>query len=133
MPNLSVTRRRFLGAAGSFAIWLAASPAELLAASRQNVLGVDHDGGPTYRVLTREQAAAFDAFAAQVIPGEPGSPGAREANVTRFADNGLASFAREQRADFVKAIAALDAEAVRLVPRATDFRSEEHTSELQSL
>ena len=123
MPNLTVTRRRFLGAAGSFAVWLAASPAELLAASRQNVPGAEHDGAPAYRVFTLAQAAAFDAFASHVIPSEPGSPGAREANVTRFADNGLAGFAREQRADVVKAIDALDVEAMRLVPGAALFAS----------
>ena len=123
MPNLSVTRRRFLGAASSFAVWLAASPAELLAASTDDKLRSDRGAAPRYRVLTVAQAAAFDAFAVQVIPSERGSPGAREANVTRFADNGLSSFAKEQCADFVKAIDALNAEAIRLVPLASDFAS----------
>jgi gluconate 2-dehydrogenase gamma chain len=113
MDELPVTRRHFLGAAGSIALWLAASPSDLLAASTD-----DHAG---YRVLTAAQAASFDTFAAQVIPSEPGSPGAREANVTRFADNALASFVKERRPAFETALAALDAEAVRIVPSAKGF------------
>jgi gluconate 2-dehydrogenase gamma chain len=113
MPDQPLSRRHFLGVAGSIAVWLAASPAELLAAST--------DAPKGFRVLTAAQAASFDAFAAQVIPSEPGSPGAREANVTRFADNALASFVKEQRPGFVKALAVLDAEAARVVPRAAGF------------
>ena len=123
MPDLSVPRRRVLGVAGSFAVWLAASPMELLAASRGDVPDVAVRLAPKYRVLTSAQAAAFEAFAAQVIPSAPDAPGAREANITRFTDNGLAGFAKEQRADFAKALDVLDAESLRLVPRATDFVS----------
>lgn len=123
MPNLTLSRRRVLGAAGSFAVWLAASPAELLAASRDDRPAAPYDGAPAYRVLTVEQAAALDAFAAQVIASQPRSPIACKANVTRFADNGLAGFAREQRADFASAVEALDAEAVRLVPGTIGFAS----------
>jgi gluconate 2-dehydrogenase gamma chain len=113
MDELSLSRRHFLSAAGSIALWLAASPSDLLAASSD-----DHSG---YRVLTAAQAASFDAFAAQVIPSEPGSPGAREANVTRFADNALASFVKEQRPAFEKALSALDAEAGRVGTNGKSF------------
>jgi gluconate 2-dehydrogenase gamma chain len=123
MHDSPLSRRRFLGAAGGLAVWLAASPSDLLSASTDDVRGVaPEEGSPRgYRVLTASQAASFGAFAAQVIPSEPGSPGAREADVARFADNALASFAAEQRPEFATALAALDAEAVRLVPGATTF------------
>ena len=42
--------------------------------------------------LRATHAKADFRLRSQVIPSEPGSPGAREANVTRFADNALASF-----------------------------------------
>jgi gluconate 2-dehydrogenase gamma chain len=118
MHDSQLSRRHFLGVAGSLAVWLAASPADLLAASADDTLGA---APPRLRVLTASQAASFDAFAAQIIPSEPGSPGAREANVTRFADNALASFAAEQRPAFTKALAALDAGAATLVPGAAGF------------
>jgi gluconate 2-dehydrogenase gamma chain len=121
MHDSLLSRRHFLGVAGSLAVWLAASPADLIAASTDDAHGVASGSPPRYRVLSASQAASLDAFAAQVIPSEPGSPGAREANVTRFADNGLASFAADQRPAFTKALVALDAEAVRLVPDASGF------------
>jgi gluconate 2-dehydrogenase gamma chain len=101
MHDSPLSRRRFLGVAGGVAAWLVAAPPDLFAWSTES----------PYKVLTPEQAAAFDAFAAQVIPSEPGSPGAREANVTRFVDNGLADFAKEQRPKFERALATLNASA----------------------
>ena len=121
MHESPLSRRSFLGVAGGVALWLAASPAELLAASTGPGSSPGTESGPGYRVLTAAQASAFDAFAAQVIPGEPGSPGAREASVTRFADNALASFVKEQRPAFEKALTLLDAEARRQVPLAAGF------------
>jgi gluconate 2-dehydrogenase gamma chain len=118
MHDSQLTRRHFLGVAGSLAVWLAASPADLIAASTDATHGA---ASPRLRVLSASQAASFDAFAAQIIPSEPGSPGAREANVTRFADNALASFAAEQRPAFIKALAVLDAGATQLVPGAASF------------
>jgi gluconate 2-dehydrogenase gamma chain len=121
MRDLPVSRRQFLAISGGAAIWFTASPAELLAASVGDARDATTGAGQGYRVLTTAQAAVFDAFAAQVIPSEAGSPGAREANVTRFVDNGLAGFAKEQRPVFEKGFAALDAEARKLAPRAGGF------------
>jgi gluconate 2-dehydrogenase gamma chain len=100
MPDSPLSRRRFIGVAGGVAAWFVVAPPDLFATG--------YEAG-RYKVLTTEQAATFDAFAAQVIPSEPGSPGAREAKVTQFADNGLADFAKEQRPEFEKALAALNA------------------------
>ena len=107
MHESPLSRRRFIGVAGGVAAWLAVVPADLFAAGVE----APTDSTGRYKVLTAAQAAAFDAFAAQVIPSEPGSPGAREANVTRFVDNGLADFAKELRPDFEKALVALDSHA----------------------
>ena len=107
MHDSPLSRRRFLSVAGGVAAWLVAVPPDLFAASADT----HAESERTYKVLSSEQAAAFDAFAAQVIPSEPGSPGAREANVTRFADNGLAGFAKDQRPEFERALAALKVHA----------------------
>jgi len=45
--------------------------------------------------LNPEEAAIIDGLAAQIIPSEPGSPGAREAGVTEYIDRALAGFLRE--------------------------------------
>jgi gluconate 2-dehydrogenase gamma chain len=105
MHDSSLSRRRFIGVASGVAVWFAAAPNDLFADTGEGRA----DSAQKYNVLTTAQAAIFDAFAAQVIPNEPGSPGAREAKVTQFADNGLASFAKEQRPDFEKALSALNA------------------------
>lgn len=111
MRDSYLSRRRFLGVAGGLAggvaAWLVAAPPDLFATDDQTAV----DGAERYKVLTAAQAAAFDAFAAQVIPSEPGSPGAREARVTQFADRALAKFAKEERSGFEKALAALNSRA----------------------
>jgi gluconate 2-dehydrogenase gamma chain len=107
------SRRQFLGAATGAVAWLAIAPGMLLAAGNDAARDATLSPAPPWRVLTTEQAATMDAFAAQIVPADAGSPGAREAHVTRFLDNALASFAREQRAGVEQAIAALNDEAAR--------------------
>jgi len=107
MHDSPLSRRRFLGVAGGVAAWLVAAPPDLFA----TIDAAPAEGAGRYKVLNTAQVTAFDAFAAQVIPSEPGSPGAREARVTLFADRALAGFAREQRPDFEKALAALNLRA----------------------
>jgi gluconate 2-dehydrogenase gamma chain len=45
--------------------------------------------------LNSGDAATIDAFAAQVIPSEEGSPGAREAGVVYYIDRALSGFMRD--------------------------------------
>jgi hypothetical protein len=52
--------------------------------------------GGHYRVLSEPQGATLEALAAQIIPTDD-TPGAREARVVNFMDNGLATFAADQR------------------------------------
>lgn len=55
------------------------------------------EGVPTEALLffNRADARTVDAFAAQVIPSEDGSPGAREAGVVYYIDRALAGFMRD--------------------------------------
>ena len=120
MHDDSLDRRQFLRAGGALALWFVATPSILRAENGEE--SPAHAAPPRYKVLTATQAATFIAFASQVIPSEPGSPGAREANVVRFADEGLASHVAAQRPAFLQALTALDAEAARLVPGAVFAR-----------
>jgi gluconate 2-dehydrogenase gamma chain len=113
MHETSLSRRHFLGAATGAAAWLAIMPSVLLAAGEEAARDGALSPPPPWRVLTVEQAATIDAFAAQIIPADAGGPGAREAHATRFIDNGLASFAKEQRPELEQALAALNDETVR--------------------
>lgn len=123
MPESSLSRRHFLGAATGAAAWLALGPNVLLAAGEAAARDGAVSPASPWRVLTVEQAAMMDAFAAQIIPADARSPGAREAHVTRFVDNGLATFARGQRVEFEAAIAALHEETGRHASDGATFAS----------
>jgi gluconate 2-dehydrogenase gamma chain len=73
-----------------------------------------------YRVLSESQAATVEALAAQIIPTDD-TPGAREARVVIFIDNGLASFAADQRLVFERGLAGFEAEVHRRFPDAAGF------------
>jgi gluconate 2-dehydrogenase gamma chain len=118
MQDSPVSRRQFLGVAGSIALWLAASPSELVAATEERLVA---GGQAPFRTLSPDDVATLDAFAAQVVPSEPGSPGAREANVVRFIDNALSSFVSDYRPEFMRAVAALNATALRMRPAGRRF------------
>ena len=77
----------------------------------------------TFKFLTPQEAADFDAFAAQIIPSTDGTPGAREAGVVYFADYVLTAINPEQQQDFRGALAALHAAALKAQPGATSFAS----------
>ncbi len=119
MHDNPLDRRQFIRAGGTLALWFAAAPA-ILRADELDASSAESQA-PALKILSLAQAATFTAFASQVIPSEPGSPGAREANVTRFADNGLASHVAAQRPVFLQAFVALDTESARVVPGAKGF------------
>ena len=73
-----------------------------------------------YRVLSEPQAATLEALAAQIIPTDD-TPGAREARVVTFIDNGLASFAADQRPVFERGLAAFEADVRNRFPDAAGF------------
>ena len=90
------TRREFLASTGALAAgWLGTDPeafGRALAFQRAAARG---DQVP-YEVLTAEQAADFDAIAAQIIPSDEELPGAREARVIVFIDRALGDYMAEQ-------------------------------------
>jgi gluconate 2-dehydrogenase gamma chain len=60
-----------------------------------------------WEFFTAEQAKLFDAVSAQIVPSDD-TPGAREAQVVRFADHALASFLKDRGPSVTKSLAALE-------------------------
>lgn len=89
------TRRAFLGAGATTfgAAWLAAHLPALRAAAAHAARAV-REGYLAFETLAPDDAADLAALAAQILPSEPGSPGAREAGVVHFLDRALGSFAQ---------------------------------------
>lgn len=58
-----------------------------------------------FEFLTESQAQDVEAMAAQIIPSDPESPGAKEAGVVYFIDRALSRFFPEQQALYKKGLA----------------------------
>jgi len=106
-----ITRRGFLTAAGGTlaAAWLAADAEKLLAAGRHAADAMQELRAgvpPRLLYLSAAQAADIDAAASQIIPSDD-TPGAHEAGVVYFIDKSLATWAADQRPEFVAGLAEL--------------------------
>jgi gluconate 2-dehydrogenase gamma chain len=115
MPEIS--RRQFIAATGFTAasIWLAAETRDLIAA------GVHAAQAKHFEVLSDADAADIEAAAAQIIPSDGGTPGAREARVIYFMDKSLATFAKDQRPAFEKGAKELRTRAAKMQRGAKSF------------
>ena len=71
-------------------------------------------------VLSAEQAAEIEAAASRIIPSDD-SPGAREAGVIYFIDRALATFAADNRDEYVKGLPVLQAKTQELFPNTPRF------------
>jgi len=102
----SFSRREFVAAVGSIgAVWLFADEKQLgdaVAHARHQVTQAQ----PTLSVFTREQAAEIDAFASRIIPTDD-TPGAHEAGVVYFIDQGFATWAKNDLPAFKEGLAKL--------------------------
>jgi gluconate 2-dehydrogenase gamma chain len=94
--SADLTRRDFFGAAGSTlaAAWITAHVAGIRDAAVHAARATE-EGRVGFETLTPDDAADLAALAEQILPGEPGSPGAREAGVIHFMDRALGSFAAQ--------------------------------------
>jgi len=118
--DIDETRRMFLGQTGAFfgLLCLSALTPDLLA--QAHTYAQSAGGTKTYRFFTPQQATAFDAFAAQIIPTDS-TPGAREANVVHFTDYVLSTIDKDQQKPVEDAFKALQAQVAKTVPGATSF------------
>ena len=113
------SRRSFFAAlaAGTAGAWLAAHAAELRAASA--LAGAASPADP-WLVLTPDQVAVLDAVTSTLVPTDD-LPGAREAHVVRFIDQGLTTIYKQERDGFGKMMSALDAVTKAYAPDAASF------------
>jgi gluconate 2-dehydrogenase gamma chain len=120
---LDNTRRTFLGqaAASLGLLYLSGLTPEILAQAHEHAkkAPLNLDGQP-YRFFMPQQAADYEAFAAQIIPTDE-TPGAKEANVVRFVDFALSEIEPQNKQDFAKALEALNAQAKKTAPQAASF------------
>jgi hypothetical protein len=119
------TRRKFLaqGAGALGLLFLDSLTPQLIAQASQHARAAAASDQNTLRFLTAQEAADFDAFAAQIIPSTDGTPGAHEAGVVYFADYVLATINPEQQKDFRGALAALRSAAIAAQPGVASFAS----------
>ena len=119
------SRRKFLaqGAGALGLLFLDSLTPQLIAQATQHAREASSAGAQSFKFLTPQEAADFDAFAAQIIPSTDGTPGAREAGVVYFADYVLTTINPEQQQDFRGALAALHAATRKTHPQAASFAS----------
>ena len=100
----SVSRRGFVTAmsGAAAAVWLAPS-SDLHAAAAYAAQAGTHD---RYMNLTPDQVRELDAVTSTLVPSD-GTPGAHEANVVRFIDRSLGTFAKDQKPQVEGALRAL--------------------------
>jgi hypothetical protein len=103
---------------GAAAAWLTAETRDLMAAGARAAAAARANA--PFKVLTAAQAADLDAATSQIIPSD-GTPGAHEANVVRFVDEYLATFAKDQRDDVNKMVVELGKRAAQQRKGARSF------------
>jgi gluconate 2-dehydrogenase gamma chain len=120
---LEHSRRKFLAqSAGALGLlFLDSLTPQLIAQATQHSRQAAAAGAVRFKFLTPQEAADFDAFAAQIIPSSDGTPGAREAGVVYFADYVLTAINPEQQKDFRGALGALHTAALKAEPGASSF------------
>ncbi len=117
------TRRTFLAQASAVLglLYLHGLTPEILAQAHEHAKVAPQDpSGHAFRFFTPQQAADYEAFASQIFPTDD-TPGAKEANVVRFVDFALSEIEPQNKADFAKALTALNDQAKKTVPNAASF------------
>lgn len=129
-----MNRRGFLTYSGAAAsgTWITMSMSAVMATAISACQA--RDEGRAYKVLTTEEAAEFEAIAAQIIPSDD-TPGAVEAGVIYFIDTALAETRSETLASMRQGLIGLQAD-IRRRYAAESFASlsaEQQVSELERI
>lgn len=103
-----ISRRSFLTASGGAlaGAWLLADTAHLIASGAHAARAGRAMPALPFEYLNAADAADIEAATSQIIPTDD-TPGAREARVVYFIDKSLATWARDQRPRFRRAVAEL--------------------------
>lgn len=110
---MPLSRRAFLTAGGAAAAaWITSDIARLREAAAYAANAALQDPPPKFKVLDAAGAADIEAATSRIIPSDDG-PGAREARVVYFIDEGLAGWQSAQRDAWTKGVAELRRRARR--------------------
>jgi gluconate 2-dehydrogenase gamma chain len=117
------SRRRFLQASsGSLGFaWLAANWPQIAAAAEHAHAAAARADRSRLRFLSTTQARDVEAIAAQIIPSDDGTPGAREAGVVWFVDHVHAGPWAAGGRDFLAGLAEFQQRCVRHHPGTAQF------------
>ncbi len=107
-----ISRRTFLATTGGTlaTAWLTADAMQLIATGEHAARAGRQNPPPPFEFLSVADAADLEAATSQIIPSDD-TPGAREARVVYFVDKSLATWRKDQRADFTKGIKELRSRA----------------------
>jgi gluconate 2-dehydrogenase gamma chain len=122
MSKLDESRRKFLvgTAVGAGALATGGLPADALAQAQKKKKTAAVAAAPAAHVhehaaegglrafFNQDDAAAVEAFAERLMPGAPGKPGARDANVVNYIDLALAGAYSDQQDFYRRGLTALD-------------------------
>lgn len=127
------SRRRFVirSAMGLSSSWLALNWSGILDA-RAYAMQKTAGQGSGFQFFTREQAAAIDAMASQIIPTDD-TPGAHEARCVYFIDRSLTTFLRESQPIYTTGLGDLQTKTRELFPDASRFSSLTSAQQIQVL
>ena len=106
-----LTRRSLLLAS------LSAATMADIAEAQQHAHSAAATTNATLRYLTAADAPEIEALAAQIIPSDDGTPGAKEAGCIHFIDRALETFDRDQRVLYRTGLAATQEKRLELFPQ----------------
>ena len=117
MSKHDESRRAFLVGAAVGAVGAGLKPADALAQNQNQTQPATTGATDTTHAhasghgtfFNNDDAAAVAAFTERLVPGAPGQPGAREANVLNYIDLALAGAYADQQDFYRRGLAALDA------------------------
>ncbi len=116
----NTSRRDFVAASAAAlaTLWLTADPQDIQA-SINHTAHVTHDLGTHqfkgWEAFSEDEALDVEAITSHIIPTDA-TPGAREAKAVVFIDHSLANWASSTKADFIKGLNELNAEAEKRWP-----------------
>jgi gluconate 2-dehydrogenase gamma chain len=134
-----LSRRQLFGGAAALGATAALGMAGCSDGHADEVVGDDVEAAPfgyvppsqpprsgIQRFLTKDEAQLLDALTAEILPGTPEDPGAREAGVVTFIDAMLADFADFDEPTYVQGpFVSKDSDADRLPDGAADLAGDE--------
>jgi gluconate 2-dehydrogenase gamma chain len=133
-PQEGFSRRSFLvsSVTGVGSVWLASNWTAIAAAQNHAHRAATSAQPAKFEFLSAEQAAEFEAVAAQIIPSDD-TAGAREARTIYFIDRALVTFALDSQPVYLQGLKQLQEKIRELFPDAGKFSALTAPQQIQVL